>query len=78
MRKSIEYAPKPIIASANLNLTSVDYLKYLATQLDNVRIALSRAEEAEKTPLSLVEVTKPQVRMAMDALLDTVNSRDFD
>jgi len=67
-----------MVASANLSLTPVDYLKYLATQLDNVRIALSRAEEAEKTPLSLVEVTRPQVRMCRDALLDIANSRDFD
>ena len=78
MRKSIEYALKPIVAASNLNMTPVDYLKYLATHLDNVRIALSRAEEAEKTPISLVEVTRPQVRMARDALLDIAASRDFD
>jgi len=78
VRKSIETALRPMVASANLSLTPVDYLKYLATQLDNVRIALSRAEEAEKTPLSLVEVTRPQVRMCRDALLDIANSRDFD
>jgi len=78
MRRSIESALKPMIASANLNLTPVEYLRYLAAQLDNVRIALSRAEEAEKTTISLVEVTRPQVRICRDALNDIVNSRDFD
>jgi hypothetical protein len=78
MRKSIEAALKPMIPASNLSMTPADYLKFLSTQLDNVRIALSRAEEAEKTPISLVEVTRPQVRVARDALLDIVNSRDFD
>jgi hypothetical protein len=78
MRKSIEDALKPMISASNLNLAPGDYLKYLATQLDIVRVALSRAEEAERTPISLVEATRPQVRMARDALYDIVNSRDFD
>jgi len=78
VRKSIEGALRPMIASSNMNMTPVDYLKFLSTQLDNVRIALSRAEEAEKRPISLVEATRPQVRMARDALIDIANSRDFD
>jgi len=41
-------------------------------------IALNRAEEAEKTTLSMVGVTRPQIRIAGDALLDVVNSRGFD
>jgi hypothetical protein len=78
VRKSIADALKPIIEASNLSMSPVDYVRYLSTQLDNVRIALSRAEEAEKTTISLVEATRPQVRMARDALLDIANSRDFD
>jgi hypothetical protein len=77
VRKSIEEALKPMIASSDLSLTPVEYVRYLASHLDNVRIALSRAEEAEKTTISFVEATRPLIRMARDALLDIANSSNF-